>query len=93
MIRRSVPLFVLILVLVGCRSGAPPPACTDLLGCVTIPPDEPLKLGVIQTLSGGPVHQYITRLDDPAAGIEGVKANVIFEYRPKKTATPTDIDP
>lgn len=56
MIRQSVPLLVLILVLIGCRPGAPPPACSDSLGCVTIPPGEPLKLGVIQTLSGGPAN-------------------------------------
>jgi len=35
------------------RQDAPRFTCTDAIGCVTIAPDEPLRLGVIQDLSGG----------------------------------------
>lgn len=39
-------------VLVACQRGSPPFACTDAIGCVTIQPEEPLEIGVIQALSG-----------------------------------------
>jgi len=45
-------LFMLlgILGLSACQSGVS--ECTDRLGCVTIGPDEPIELGILQTLSG-----------------------------------------
>lgn len=39
------------LVLAACQD-APPPVCSDPLGCVDVAPGAPLKLGVIQALSG-----------------------------------------
>ncbi len=44
-------LFIMI-ILSACQSEKPY-QCDDALGCVIIPPGEPLKLGVLQTLSGG----------------------------------------
>ncbi len=38
--------------LTGCSSPEPKVVCTDSIGCVTIPPDAPLKIGVLQALSG-----------------------------------------
>ncbi len=38
--------------LAACQSGPPPFECTDSIGCVTIGPDEPIEIGVIQALSG-----------------------------------------
>jgi branched-chain amino acid transport system substrate-binding protein len=38
--------------LTACQSAAPPFECTDKIGCVTIGPDEPIKIAVLQTLSG-----------------------------------------
>ncbi len=38
---------------VGCKRAEPPFECTDAIGCVDIAPGEPIKLGVLQTLSGG----------------------------------------
>ena len=35
-----------------CACESAPEPCTDKLGCVDLGPDEPLKLGVIQALSG-----------------------------------------
>lgn len=35
-----------------CACESAPEPCTDKLGCVDIGPDEPLKLGVVQALSG-----------------------------------------
>ena len=49
-------LFLVSLVtglLTACQPTPPPFECTDAIGCVTIAPGEPLKLGVIQALSGG----------------------------------------
>ena len=48
----------IIIVLVGvllaaCQPVPPPFECTDAIGCVDIAPDEPIKLGVLMTLSGG----------------------------------------
>ena len=46
-------LLVLISILLSaCKPSAPPFQCTDSIGCVDIMPGEPIKLGVIQTLSG-----------------------------------------
>lgn len=42
---------LLVLALAACRDAAPP-VCEDALGCVDIAPGAPLKLGVIQSLSG-----------------------------------------
>jgi len=39
--------------LTACQPAPPPFECTDAIGCVTIAPGEPLKLGVLQPLSGG----------------------------------------
>lgn len=43
---------LLCLVLFSCGQEPPKPSCTDPLGCVTIGPDEPIKIGVLQALSG-----------------------------------------
>lgn len=40
------------IILPGCRTVEGLPECTDPLGCITIPPGEPIKLAVLQTLSG-----------------------------------------
>ena len=44
-------LFTVIL-LTSCRSTVIPFECTDPIGCVEIAPDQPLKIGVLQALSG-----------------------------------------
>ncbi len=41
----------IVILLTACQSE-PPFECTDALGCVTIAPDEPIKIGVLQVLSG-----------------------------------------
>ncbi len=54
--RNFFSLFVVVLVgvlLGACQQSPPPFECTDAIGCVTIAPGEPLKLGVLQALSGG----------------------------------------
>jgi len=40
------------LVLTACQPANPPFECTDAIGCVTLGPDEPLKLAALQTLTG-----------------------------------------
>ena len=40
------------LLLVGCGPAAPPFECTDAIGCVEVAPDDPIKIGVMQVLSG-----------------------------------------
>ncbi|MGC9527017.1 MAG: branched-chain amino acid ABC transporter substrate-binding protein [Limnospira sp.] len=37
----------------SCEPSNQPFECADAIGCVTIPPGEPIKIGVLQTLSGG----------------------------------------
>ena len=46
-------VIVATIVLAACQQASPPFECTDAIGCVTIAPGEPLKLGVIQAVSGG----------------------------------------
>ncbi len=41
------------LLLGACQQAPPPFECTDAIACVEIPPGEPLKIGVLQALSGG----------------------------------------
>jgi branched-chain amino acid transport system substrate-binding protein len=36
----------------SCSESEPPFTCTDSLGCVTVAPGEPVKIGVLQALSG-----------------------------------------
>lgn len=50
--RASVLLFLAAILLIGCRSTVPPFECTDPIGCVEVSPDQPLKIGVLQALSG-----------------------------------------
>jgi len=51
----SVRLLVIMatVVLAACQPASPPFQCADAIGCVDIAPDEPLRLGVLQPLSGG----------------------------------------
>ena len=44
-------LFAAVL-LAGCRPAATPFECTDAIGCVEIAPGDPIKIGVLQSLSG-----------------------------------------
>lgn len=49
-------LFIIVLTtifLIISQKTTPPFECTDAIGCVTIRPGEPLKLGVLHDLSGG----------------------------------------
>jgi branched-chain amino acid transport system substrate-binding protein len=46
-------LLFTVLLLIGCRQAAPSFKCTDPIGCVEVAPDEPIKIGVLQALSGG----------------------------------------
>lgn len=53
---RMIVVWYLLFFLSGCAFQQPDPTpvpCSDALGCVTIAPGEPVKLGVLQTLSGG----------------------------------------
>jgi branched-chain amino acid transport system substrate-binding protein len=51
--RRSFVLLLLTtLMLAGCRPTPSPFECADEIGCVTIEPGEPIKLGSFQALSG-----------------------------------------
>jgi branched-chain amino acid transport system substrate-binding protein len=50
--RSLVLLFLIALLLAGCRPTAAPFECTDPIGCVAIPPGQPVKIGVLQVLSG-----------------------------------------
>ncbi len=44
-------LFTAVL-LAGCQPAALPFECTDAIGCVEVAPDDPVKIGVLQVLSG-----------------------------------------
>ena len=42
----------LAIVITGCVDSDPV-TCTDTLGCIDIPPDKPVEIGILQVLSGG----------------------------------------
>ncbi|MCP4010911.1 MAG: amino acid ABC transporter substrate-binding protein, partial [Proteobacteria bacterium] len=64
MFKRNFSTIVLLMTSVfvaACRQSAPPFECTDAIGCVEIPPGEPVKIGVLQALSGGAAIANITQ--------------------------------
>jgi branched-chain amino acid transport system substrate-binding protein len=51
--RRSLVLLLLVALLwAGCGPATPALECTDTIGCVEVAPGEPIKIGVLQALSG-----------------------------------------
>ena len=53
LLRRPLILFLLAaLLLTGCRPSPSPFTCTDAIRCVDIAPRAPVKIGVIQNLTG-----------------------------------------
>ncbi|OGU57266.1 MAG: ABC transporter substrate-binding protein [Ignavibacteria bacterium GWF2_33_9] len=48
----SVLLLILFSVFLSCGNRSPSFECADSIGCVSISPDDPVKIGVIQALSG-----------------------------------------
>jgi branched-chain amino acid transport system substrate-binding protein len=49
---QSFTIVILSLFFTGCSEPAPPYQCSDPLGCVKLEPEAPLKIGVIQAISG-----------------------------------------
>jgi len=45
-------VFLSSIVIGACQQTPPPFTCEDQIGCVTVKPDEPIKLSVIQALTG-----------------------------------------
>ena len=60
----STLVFVLLVsnLLTACRQSEPPFECTDEIGCVTLAPDEAIKLGVLQDTSAGAVPLAIDQI-------------------------------
>ena len=55
----SVSFILALLFCSGCQQPKPESVCNDPLGCVSVAPGEPLKIGVLQALTGevGPLGQ------------------------------------
>lgn len=45
-------VFLLAIIVWACQESTPPFQCHDSLGCVRVAPDEPLKIGILQALTG-----------------------------------------
>ena len=43
---------LVVLFLSSCTESEPPFICTDPIGCITVAPGEPIRIGVLQALSG-----------------------------------------
>jgi branched-chain amino acid transport system substrate-binding protein len=54
MLQRTALLLIVVVILfqAGCGPAPSPFECTDVIGCVEVGPDEPIKIGVIMNLSG-----------------------------------------
>ncbi len=46
-------LLLTVIIMAACQQTSPPYDCTDSIGCVTITPEESVKIGIIQAMSGG----------------------------------------
>ncbi len=66
----AIVLLMTTVFVVACQQSAPPFECTDVIGCVEIPPGEPLKIGVLQALSGGATVLGTTQLQTIELAIE-----------------------
>jgi branched-chain amino acid transport system substrate-binding protein len=55
-------ILIVTTILISTCQTEPPFECLDTLGCIQIAPEAPLKIGVIQALSGGPARLGITQL-------------------------------
>lgn len=80
MVHRKSLLLLLsaVFLLPCCRPAGPPFECTDAIGCVTVGPDDPIEISVLQVLSGelGPVgltnlRSIVLALDDRGGEILG----------------------
>jgi branched-chain amino acid transport system substrate-binding protein len=74
MLRRtsSILLLSIALLLFNCRPSPPPFVCADTIGCVEIAPNEPIKVGVLQNLSGqGPPGLFMLHCVELAAEDRG----------------------
>jgi branched-chain amino acid transport system substrate-binding protein len=61
--KHLVLLLLAAVLLAGCWPVATPFECTDAIGCVEVAPGDPIKVGVLQALSGdmGPLGQDLAR--------------------------------
>jgi len=50
--KHLVLLLLAVVLLAGCWPAATPFECTDTIGCVEVAPGDPIKIGVLQALSG-----------------------------------------
>jgi branched-chain amino acid transport system substrate-binding protein len=67
------PLVLLLLaavLLAGCGPAAAPSECTDTIGCVEVAPGEPIKLGVMQALSGAMAPQGLELLQSTELALD-----------------------
>ncbi len=75
MFRRNLVLYTIVLAitlfLTACQQSVPPFECTDAIGCVTIAPGEPLKIGVLQDLSGGAAVIGLTQIHSFELAVAG----------------------
>lgn len=53
---------IIVLLQAGCRPAAPPFECEDAIGCVEVEPGDPIRLGVLQALSGDMAIQGLDQL-------------------------------
>jgi branched-chain amino acid transport system substrate-binding protein len=80
---RFLAVFAAIL-LTTCQAASPPFQCTDKIGCMTIGPGEPIKIGMLQTLSGDVGTQGLEQVQSfevAAAGRAGKLLNHPLELR------------
>jgi len=76
----SVVLFVVVLAsifLVVRQKNIPPAECADAIGCVTIGPGEPLKLGVLHDLSGGAAAFGVDQVNSTRIALDDIGGRVL----------------
>lgn len=88
MVRRLVAGAALFLVLTGwgCSQEPAPFVCADPIGCVDVGPDEPVKFGVLQVLSGkvAPLGQEQVRGDRAGPGQASQRASGASRHPPDR---------
>jgi len=79
--------FTVLILLSSCQSSPEQAICTDILGCISIAPDDQIRTGLLQSLSSkmaplglAQVRGFELALDKREQGIDGLESNIVHSW-------------